>query len=45
MKLWPLSILLKPLFLLAYVALVSALLWLCTKLPDSRLKRLLLKRW
>lgn len=41
----PLVILLKPFFVLAYVGLIAGIIWLVQRLPASRIKRLLLKRW
>lgn len=39
-----LALLLKPFVLLAYVWLIAGTIWLAHKLPDCRLKRLLLIR-
>ena len=40
MKAWLLGVVLRPLFILAYVALIAGLLWLAQRLPPGRLRRI-----
>jgi len=45
MKPWQWAVLMQPLFILAYVGVIAGCIWLVQKMPESWLKRLLLKRW
>lgn len=44
MKAWQIALIVKPLILLGYRFVVRTLEWLARRLPESRVKRLLLLR-